>query len=63
MSKDTLPDTLTFCIASGSIHERRSNAERLLINTLKACDVDSTRDDWTVQMFPNEAVFSRKVRL
>ncbi len=61
-SPDTLPQTLTYCIASGSIHERRSDAERLLINTLKTCDVDSTRDDWLIQMYTNEAVFTRKVR-
>lgn len=60
MTKNTLPTTLTYCISTGSDHDRRSIAERLIMDTLKHCDVAELRSDYSIQMYPTKAVFKRK---
>jgi len=54
---NTLPDTLTFCISTGSEHDRRTIAEKLIIDVLKNCDVAETRESYSLQLLPNIAVF------
>ena len=60
MSPNTLPNQLTCCLQAGSEHERRTNAEKWIAQTLKNCDVVETRADYTCQMLPNIAVFKLK---
>ena len=60
MTNNYLPNTLSFCISTGSDHTRRSIAEKLIIDVLKNCDVAERRDNYTCQMLPNIAVFKLK---
>jgi len=60
MTKNTLPDKLTCCLPVGSEHDKRTMAERWIIELLKNCDVAETRKDYTIQMLPNQAVFMKK---
>jgi len=60
MSPNTLPDKLSCCLSSGTLHEQRTSAEKWIVELLKNCDVEDTRANYTLQMLPNRAVFTRK---
>ena len=60
MSPNLLPDTLSFCISTGSEHERRSIAEKLIKDVLRNCDVKEVSSDYSVMLLPDVAVFKLK---
>ena len=63
---NTLPSTLTCFLDCGtennptSTHLMRSQAEKWIIDTLKRSDVEETRNDYIIQMYPTKATFTRK---
>ena len=60
MTNNYLPNTLSFCISTGSEHSRRSIAEKLIKDVLRNCDVKECSSDYSVMLLPDKAVFKLK---